>query len=142
MTSALTVTSRIVIPEAELEWSAVRASGPGGQNVNKVASKVELRFDLARSRALPSAVKARLAELAEGRLDADGRLLITSQKTRDQSRNLDDAREKLAELVRRALVPPRPRRPTRPTRASKLRRLDDKRRQSEKKQARNPRRGE
>lgn len=136
MADPLVVTPRIVIPAAELAWTAVRASGPGGQNVNKVASKVELRFDLPGSEALPPAVKARLARLAGNKLDADGCILITSQATRDQRQNLEDARDKLAELVRRALVPPKRRRPTRPTRASQKRRVDQKRKHSEKKQAR------
>ncbi len=134
--AGLSITSFLVVPESDLEWTAVRASGPGGQNVNKVASKVELRFNLRGTNALSTAVKARLAALARGRIDADGRVLLTSQKTRDQSRNLEDAREKLAELIRRALVPPRPRRPTKPSRAAKARRMDDKRRHSEKKQSR------
>lgn len=134
--AGLSVTSTLVVPDSDLEWTAVRASGPGGQNVNKVASKVELRFDLRGTTALSAGVKARLAALARGRIDADGRVLLTSQKTRDQSRNLDDARDKLADLIRRALVPPRPRRKTKPSRAAKARRIDDKRRHSEKKQAR------
>lgn len=136
MAGPLTITSSVAIPDSDLEWTAVRASGPGGQNVNKVSSKVELRFDVQGTRALSAPVKARLAALAGSRMDADGRLLVTSQKTRDQSRNLEDAREKLAALVRSALVPPRPRRPTKPSRAARARRVDDKRKQSEKKQAR------
>ena len=120
----------IEIPEADLTWTAVRASGPGGQNVNKVASKVELRFDLAGTRALSEPVKARLRALARGRLDSEGRLMITSQKHRDQPHNLEDARDKLAALVAEALVPPRPRRPTRPTRGSVERRIGAKKRRS------------
>jgi len=132
----LVVTPHIVIPATELAWTAVRASGPGGQNVNKVASKVELRFDLPNTEALPPSAKARLARLAKNRLDADGCILITSQLTRDQRQNLEDAREKLADLVRRALVPPKRRRPTRPTRSSQRKRVDQKRKHSEKKQSR------
>jgi len=116
------------IPEADLTWTAVRASGPGGQNVNKVASKVELRFDLAHTRALNAAAKIRLRQLARTRLDAAGRVVVVSQKTRDQARNLEDARRKLADLVARALVPPTPRRPTRPTRSAHERRLGEKKR--------------
>ena len=136
MSGPLVVTPHIVIPATELAWTAVRASGPGGQNVNKVASKVELRFDLPNTEALPPSAKARLARLAKNRLDADGCILITSQLTRDQRQNLEDAREKLADLVRRALVPPKRRRPTRPTRSSQRKRVDQKRKHSEKKQSR------
>ncbi|WP_437513154.1 alternative ribosome rescue aminoacyl-tRNA hydrolase ArfB [Sorangium sp. So ce1099] len=136
MSHPLVVNDALIVPAALLSWSAVRASGPGGQNVNKVASKVELRFDFAPWPELDEGAKARLRELGRGKLDAEGRLLIASQLTRDQQRNLDDAREKLRALLLRALVPPALRRPTRPTRASKARRLDDKRRTGEKKQVR------
>jgi ribosome-associated protein len=132
----LRIDARVVIPAAELSWTAVRSSGPGGQNVNKVASKVWLRFDLRNSQALSPAAKGRLRALAHGRMDADGRLQIASQKTRDQSRNLEDALDKLATLVRSALVAPRPRRPTKPSRASKARRIDAKHHQSRKKSLR------
>lgn len=126
----------LVIPERELGVRAVRSSGPGGQNVNRVSTKVELSFDLPASTALEAPVKARLRRLAENRLDADGRVLITSQATRSQAQNLADARDKLAALIRAALVVPKRRRATKPTRASKERRLDAKRKQSAKKQAR------
>ncbi len=132
----LVVSPAVVIPDAELAWTAARSSGPGGQNVNKVASKVELRFDFAASGALSAPVKARLRALAASRLDAEGRILVTSQLTRDQSRNLEDARQKLAELIRAALVVPKRRRKTQPSRAAKQRRLNEKKRQSEKKQSR------
>jgi len=123
---ALPIDRRITLPARDLSWTAVRASGAGGQNVNKVASKVELRFDLAGTTVLDGAVKVRLARLAKGRLDADGRIVIVRQRHRDQARNIEDAREALAELVRAALVRPKKRRPTRPTRASKERRLEAK----------------
>lgn len=132
----LPVTSTLVIPGSELSWTAVRASGPGGQNVNKVASKVELRFDLERSSALAAPVKQRLRRLAENRVDAQGRLVVVSQLTRDQARNLEDARTKLAALIERALHVPKPRKPTKPSRSQRQRRLDEKQRHSEKKRAR------
>jgi ribosome-associated protein len=127
---ALRVTDQVVIPAADLSWSAVRSSGPGGQNVNKVASKVVLVLELASTRALPAAAKARLRALAGWRVDALGRLHVSSQLTRDQGRNLEDARDKLRELCARALVAPKPRKPTKPTRGSKRRRVEDKRRRS------------
>jgi ribosome-associated protein len=136
MAEALVVGPGIVLPAADLEWRAVRSSGPGGQNVNKVASKVELRFDLARTRALPDDVKRRLRALARGRLDAEGRLVVVSQRSRSQERNLDDARERLRRLVEAALTPPKPRAPTRPTSSSRRRRLEDKRRRGDTKRAR------
>jgi ribosome-associated protein len=136
MADPLFVTASLTIPAADLAWSAVRASGPGGQNVNKVASKVELRFDVARTTALDGYAKERLRALAGSRMDALGVLLITSQLTRDQSRNLEDARQKLAELVRLALVRPKTRRATRPSRAAVRARLDDKRHHANKKRQR------
>jgi ribosome-associated protein len=131
--SDLVISVALVLPSAELEWTAVRSGGPGGQNVNKVASKVELRFDLARSVVLGPAVRARLASLAKGRLDAEGRVVIVADETRSQAQNLELARERLASLVRAALVKPKPRRPTKPSRGSKERRLGAKRHESEKK---------
>jgi ribosome-associated protein len=108
MSTDLIVTDAIVIPGDELSVIAVRSSGPGGQNVNKVATKVELRFDLANTAALPDAVKARLLAACRGRLDAEGRVIITSEATRNRIRNLTDARQKLASLIRRARrAPPR-----------------------------------
>lgn len=125
--SDLRVGAGLVLPEAELDWTAVRSGGPGGQNVNKVATKVELRFDAASSSVLSDAVRARLLRLARGRLDADGRIVITCDETRSQRRNLELARERLAALVGRALVAPKPRRKTKPSKAAQQRRVEEKR---------------
>ncbi|MGA0116078.1 MAG: alternative ribosome rescue aminoacyl-tRNA hydrolase ArfB [Burkholderiales bacterium] len=130
------VTRTITIDESEITERFVHASGPGGQNVNKVATAVELRFDVARSRSLPEAVKTRLAALAGRRLSGDGVLVITAQRFRSQARNRDDARARLADLLRAAATPPKLRRATRPTRASKQRRLDDKKKQGLRKRER------
>jgi ribosome-associated protein len=132
----LRVNASVTIPAHDLTWSAARSSGSGGQNVNKVSSKVDLRFDLDGTTALTRTVKDRLRELPGVRLDARGRVVVTSQKTRDQHRNLEDARARLAELVRAASKRPKKRRPTKPSRAAKRRRLDDKRKHSEKKASR------
>ncbi|MGV7031216.1 alternative ribosome rescue aminoacyl-tRNA hydrolase ArfB [Methylobacterium symbioticum] len=125
---ALVCTPHIALDEAELEESFVRASGPGGQNVNKVATAVQLRFDARRSPNLPDAVAVRLMRLAGHRLTTDGVIVITAQRFRTQERNREDARERLAALVAEAAVPPTPRRATRPTLASKKRRLESKNR--------------
>ncbi len=121
------------IPADELSWKAVRASGPGGQNVNKVSSKVELRFDLARTRVIDNDAKARLRAMPGVRLDSDGWLILVSQVTRDQPRNLEDARRRLRDLIVAALVRPKKRRPTKPKRGAIERRLTDKKRASAKK---------
>lgn len=126
----------VVVPVSDLSWSASRASGPGGQNVNKVSSKVELRFDLRGSQALSSSVKARLLGIAGHAVDSEGSIRIVSQTTRDQGRNLDDAREKLATMIARALVVPKRRRATKPTFGSTQRRLSSKKADSQKKQGR------
>ena len=111
------------VPAHALHVRAVRASGPGGQNVNKVATKIDLRVDLDAVEGLSDDARARLQWLARHRLDADGRLVVTSQATRNQARNLEDARDKVRDLVAAALVKPRTRRASRPTAASRERRL-------------------
>ena len=130
MAEPIRIAKGILVPEAALEWRAVRSSGPGGQNVNKVASKVELRVDLGAVTGLSGPARARLQALAAGRLDAAGRLLVTSQRTRDQLRNLEDAREKAKKLVERAMKTPRPRRLTQPSPGAIERRLKRKRERS------------
>ena len=132
----LPINETITLPARAMTWSAVRSSGPGGQNVNKVASKVDLRLDLELCDALDSTTKARLRALARLRLDADGRIIMTSETTRDQRRNLDDARDKLRTLVLRALERVKPRRATKPSRGAVARRLDGKRRVADKKRGR------
>jgi ribosome-associated protein len=133
---SLIVNDQVAIPEGDLTWTAVRASGPGGQNVNKVSSKVELRFDLAGTGALDAFTKERLRRIAGAKVSTGGELLLTSQRTRDQARNLEDARAKLVSLIQEALFRPKARRPTRPSRARVRARLDDKRRQGDKKASR------
>jgi ribosome-associated protein len=126
----------VEITDDELSVSFVRASGPGGQNVNKVATAAQLRFDLAHSRALTDAVKARLRTLSGRRLTADGEILIVARNHRTQEHNRRDAEERLADLIRRALVAPRPRRATKPPRAAHERRLEHKARQQRTKRLR------
>jgi ribosome-associated protein len=124
---ALQVTPQIAIGEDELEERFIQASGPGGQNVNKVATAVQLRFDVANSPSLSPDIRDRLANISGHRLTNDGILVITARTHRTQERNRAEARERLADLIRRAAVPPKSRRATRPTLASKQRRLDAKR---------------
>jgi ribosome-associated protein len=137
----LTVTPSIAIPEHELHERFVRASGPGGQNVNKVSTAVELRFDVPAS-ALPDDVKARLAALAGRRMSADGVLLIDSREHRTQAQNRSAARARLAELIQQAARRPKSRRKTRPSRAAKERRLEAKGQRARIKTRRGPVRGE
>ena len=128
--------AHLTIPEAELRWTAVRASGPGGQNVNKVSSKVDLRFAFEECALLSEELKQRLRASAGSRLDAEGRIQITSQLTRNQADNLEDARQKLALLVLAASVVPKRRRKTKPSRAKKAARVANKRVHAAKKQSR------
>jgi ribosome-associated protein len=120
------ITPQIAIDEEELDERFILASGPGGQNVNKVATAVELRFDVARSPSLSDGVRQRLMALCGRRLTREGVLVLFARGHRTQERNRADARARLAELIRAAATPPRPRRPTRPTLASKRRRVEEK----------------
>ncbi len=132
----LRVHSRLVIPPEELRAEFVRSGGPGGQNVNRRSTQVILRFDVRGSRALGDARRARIERALAHRLTAAGEIVVRASRHREQRRNLEDARERLAALLAEALRPPRPRKPTRPTRASKERRLAEKRRRSEVKRRR------
>jgi ribosome-associated protein len=120
------VTRSIALDEGELSETFIRASGPGGQNVNKLSTAVQLRFDVRNSPSLPEGVRARLIRLAGRRITLDGVLIITAQRHRTQDRNRQDAVDRLLELIREAAIPPVPRRPTRPTLGSKQRRLESK----------------
>ena len=134
----IAITRNIAIDEGEVAIAFVRASGPGGQNVNKVATAAQLRFDVAGSPNLPEAVKARLLHLAGRRATADGVLVIDAREHRSQAQNRQAAIDRLVRLLRRAAPPPKRRRRTRPTAASRLKRLDTKRRRGEAKRLRRP----
>jgi ribosome-associated protein len=131
------VTDQISIDDSEVLETFIRSSGPGGQNVNKLATAVQMRFDVRQSPSLPHDVRVRLERLAGKRLTRDGVLVITAQRHRTQERNRADALDRLLELIRAAAVRPTPRRATRPTYSSKLRRLDGKKRRSGVKSLRN-----
>jgi len=135
----ISVTPTLSIDENEIEESFIRASGPGGQNVNKVATAVQLRFDAARCATLPEPIRVRLRRLAGRRMTAEGVVVITAQRYRSQERNRTDALERLLALLREAAAPPPPmRRPTRPGRAAKERRLQEKRQRGDTKRTRRP----
>jgi ribosome-associated protein len=131
VSEAIVVTDTVRVPAHALAVRAVRASGPGGQNVNKVATKIELRVATETIEGLSEAALARLQALTRHRRDAEGRLLVTSQATRNQARNLEDARAKVRALILTALEPPRPRRPTRRPAAARERRLANKKKRAE-----------
>ncbi len=132
----IAVTESVSIPDDELRWEYARSGGPGGQNVNKVASKATLRWAVAASEAISPDAKARLRAAHPSHHTTDGELLVTSQEYRDQERNRQRCEEKLADMVRAALTPPKPRKKTKPTKASQRRRLDDKKKQATKKSTR------
>lgn len=133
---SIVINERVRVPAEALSFRAVRSGGPGGQNVNKVASKVELRVALERIEGLAAAATARLRNLVRHQLDAEGRWMVISERTRDQSRNLEDARSKIQQAIEKALIAPKTRRPTKPTHASKTRRLEAKKHEGEKKRSR------
>jgi ribosome-associated protein len=127
----LSITPSLAIEDNELHETFVRASGPGGQNVNKVATAVQLRFDVRSSPSLPNAVRERLLQLAANRINAEGVLLIEAKRFRTQEQNREDARNRLAALIQKAITPPKPRKATRPSKAAKQRRVDEKRKRSQ-----------
>ncbi len=132
----LIVNSRIRIPDSELEWSFVRSSGPGGQNVNKVSSKAVLRWHALASGALPIDIRARFQQRYASRLTTEGDLVLSSQRYRDQGRNIEDVKQKLIAMLEGVSIAPKKRRPTRPSKGSIARRLESKQAVSKKKQLR------
>lgn len=132
----LDITPNIVIPDDELEWKFIRASGPGGQNVNKVSSAVQLRFLLPQNTSLPVSVRNRLRTIAGQKLNDDGTILFAARSERSQEQNRRAAGERLIALIQTAMIEPKIRKKTRPTKASKERRIDSKKRRSSTKQGR------
>ena len=130
------ITDTLQIPEDELRFTFARSGGPGGQNVNKVSSKAIMHWDFAANTTVAADVKDRLCRHHGKRLTTEGLLVIQGQRFRDQTKNIEDCRAKLREMILQALTPPKVRRPTRPSRGSKLRRLDAKRRQAQRKAGR------
>ena len=132
----LKINDDVIIPESEIEFSAIRAQGPGGQNVNKVASAIHLRFDIANSTTLSDDIKERLLDLNDRRISKSGVVVIKSQRYRNQDKNRDDALQRLEDLIRKAMVVQKPRKKTRPSKMAKEKRLEEKARRSRLKQSR------
>lgn len=136
--NVLLINRRIRIPREEFEWTFARSGGPGGQNVNKVSSKAQLRWNVVESPSLPDDVRARFLRKYHRRITTEGEFLLTSQRYRDQQKNIDDCLDKLREMILAVAAPPKVRRPTKPTRAAREKRLREKRERARRKQRRQP----